>query len=110
MCPCPLIRRARASGTFVSLGLRRLARKQPQQPHARALGHLAVLVRAPTVLATELGATRLARELVRKYEPLIARELVREASDAAQVVAQEGQPHDVGARVDHVRPATRAIG
>lgn len=58
--------------TCISLNLRRLAREQPQQPRARPLGHLAVLVRTPAVQATELGATRLARELARQHEPLIA--------------------------------------
>src|ERR1700729_847708 len=91
----------------VSLGLRRLVHVQRQQPCARPLGHLAVLLLAPTVLATKLGAT-LAHELACQHELLIARELVREPSDAAQIVAQEGQMLDVGTRVGHVHPTTRA--
>ena len=59
--------------TYVSLNLGRLAREQPQQPGARPLSHLSVLVPAPTVLETELSATRFTRELACQHEPLIAR-------------------------------------
>jgi hypothetical protein len=96
---------ARKRDIRVFLGLRRLAREQPQQSCPRPLGDLAVLVRAPAVLATELETTRLARELACQHKPLIARELAREASDTAQVVAQEGQPLDIGASIAHVCPA-----
>ncbi len=91
----------------VCLGLFRLVHVQPQQPCARPLGHLAVLLLAPTAVATELGAT-LARELTCQHEPLIAREFVRETNDAAQIVAQEGQMLDVSACVGHIDPTARA--
>ena len=62
------------------------------------------------MFATELGAT-FARELVCQHEPLIARELVRESSDVAQIVAQEGKTLDVGTHVGHVDlTARRATG
>jgi hypothetical protein len=99
----------RKRDTCVSFGLRRLVHVQPQQPCAPPLGHLAVLLFAPTVLATELGAT-LAHELACQHEPLIAREFVRETNDAAQIVAQEGQPLDVSACVGHVDPTARTAG
>ena len=63
---------ARERDRCISLKLRRLARAQPRQPCTRPLSHLAVLLRFPTVHAAELGATHLAREIVREHEPLIA--------------------------------------
>jgi membrane protein len=35
---------------------------------------------------------------------------VRESSDAAQIVAQEGESHDVSTRVCHIHPTARAAG
>jgi hypothetical protein len=95
--------------TCLRLKLSRLVGKPPQQPCASPLGDLAVLVLAPAVLATELGAT-LACELACQHEPLIARERVRESSDAAQIVAQEGQLLDVSMCVGHLHPSARAAG
>jgi hypothetical protein len=94
----------RKRDTCVSLGPIHVQR---QQPCARSLGDLAVLLPAPTVLTTELGAT-LALQLACQHEPLIARELVRETNDAAQVVAQEGQMLYVGACIGHIDPTARA--
>lgn len=62
----------RKRDTCISLGLRRLAHVQSQQPCARSLSNLAVLLLAPTVLVTELGTTSLTRELACQHEPLIA--------------------------------------
>jgi hypothetical protein len=95
--------------TCVCLELSRLVRKPLQQPCARSLGDLAVLVSTPTVPATKRGAT-LACELACQHEPLIARERVRESSDAAQVVAQKRQPLDVSICVDYVHPTARPAG
>ncbi len=87
----------------------RLVREPPLQPRAGPLSHLAVLVLAPAVLVTELRAT-LAHELACQHKPLITRELVRESSDAAQIVAQEGQMLDISERIGHVHPTVRASG
>lgn len=98
---------ARKRDTYVSLDLNRILCDPPQQPCTSPLGHLAVLLLAPLVLATELGAG-LAHELACQHEPLIVRELVRETNDAAQVVAQEDQMLDVSACVGHIYPTASA--
>ncbi len=92
----------------VSERARAVVCEQRQQPRARPLAHLAVLLGAPAVDATELGATRLTGKLACEHEPLVAGERVRESSNAAQVLTQECQPLDVRARVGHVYPTACA--
>jgi len=63
---------ARERDIWISLNRGGLAGKEPHEPQARTLGHLAVLLCGPIVSAAELGAIGLARELTREHQPLVA--------------------------------------
>ncbi len=78
--------------------------EQSRQPGASALSDLAVLRLRPSVLATELLATGIARELTFKDQSLIGRKLTREATDQPEVVPQQSETLDVDASVCRLHP------
>jgi hypothetical protein len=63
--------RARKRDTPIRGDRGRLAIEQPHQARTGALSHLAVLLVAPSVHATELHAIHLTRELTREHQFLI---------------------------------------
>jgi hypothetical protein len=91
--PCSPFRLLPEDGTPRSLG-----RHHQPQSCTRSLCDLAVLLRCPTVKPAELDALLL-RELGRKNEPLIRRELLNEQLQASQLLARDRHSLGFGAGI-----------
>jgi hypothetical protein len=82
-----------------------LVGKQPHEPCAGALGHLAVLLEGPPVCSAKLLTAHLPGNLADKHKALVGRESTGEQGDSPQLLTDERETFDVGASVGDLQRA-----